>query len=333
MIIHFILEMKEQLETSWESELRKLPHKKTSSRSFQLTKLVVLINKKALKAADMEDCNAVSTPASTIPLSKDADGDPFTAFWDYVMGMLMYLAGNIRPDIAFAVHQCARFTHYPKVSHGVAVKRILRYLKGTTKEQGKIFKPSSQEFQLDCYVDADFGGPVWGVEDAQEPISVKSRTGGYLIMFMNCPLLWVSKLQTQIALSTMEAEYIALSHSMREVIALPRSCKLPYLINLSRHPSFVLMLRPSSMHPFLHLKFMKIIKLVSSSLLRPICLHVVPPKHIVLPYHFFRSSKVKELEIEIVPIGTNNQLAPDQFTTKGLVPAKFVAAMKALMKW
>ena len=53
-------------------------------------------------------------------------------------------------------------------------------------------------------------------------------------------------------------------------------------------------------------------------------------KHIALPYHFFRS-KVKELEIDIVPIGTNNQLA-DQFT-KGLVPAKFVTARKALMKW
>jgi len=300
--------------------------KKTSSRSFQLTQLG-LINK-VLKAADMEDCNTVSTPASTTPLSKDADGDPFTASWDYatIMGMLMYLAGNTRPDIAFAVHQCARFTHCPKASHGVAVKRILRYLKGT-KEQGIIFEPS-QELQLDCYVDADFGG-LWGVEDAQEPISVKSRTG-YLIMFMNCPLLWVSKLQTQIALSTMEAEYIALSHSMREVIALReilkelqatvfnKSIKTPKFRTHAK--TFEASIPTSKVHEDNQacLKFATMPKLSPRT------------KHIALPYHFFRS-KVKELEIDIVPIGTNNQLA-DQFT-KGLVPAKFVTARKALMKW
>jgi hypothetical protein len=60
---------------------------------------------------------------------------------------------------------------------------------------------------------------LWGVEYDQDTTSVKSRTG-FLIMFMNCPLLWVSKLQTQIALSTMEAEYIALSSAMRELIAI-----------------------------------------------------------------------------------------------------------------
>ena len=53
-------------------------------------------------------------------------------------------------------------------------------------------------------------------------------------------------------------------------------------------------------------------------------------KHIAIPYHFF-CSKVQELEIEILPIGTTNQLA-DQFT-KGLVEVKFVTARKALMGW
>ena len=69
------------------------------------------------------------------------------------------------------------------------------------------------KFQVDCYVDTDFAG-LWNVEPGQDPVCVKSRTG-YLIMFMGCTLTWVSKLQTQIALSTMESEYIALSQSMR----------------------------------------------------------------------------------------------------------------------
>lgn len=98
------------------------------------------------------------------------------------------------------MNQCARFTHNPKKTHATAVKRILRYLKGTS-DKGLILKPEI-DYKLNCYVDVDFAG-LYGKEDNQDSISVKS-----------------SKLQTQIALSTMEAEYISLSSSMRELIAL-----------------------------------------------------------------------------------------------------------------
>ena len=128
--------------------------------------------------------------------------------------MLMYLVSNSRPDISFAVHQCAWFTHAPQHSHAIAVKRILRYLQGT-KEKELILEPTS-DLQVDCYVDADFAG-LWNSENDQDPMYVKYCTG-FLIMFMGCPLTWVSKLQTQIALSTMESEYIALSQSIRKLI-------------------------------------------------------------------------------------------------------------------
>ena len=51
--------------------------------------------------------------------------------WSYasVVGMLLYLAKNSRPEIAFALHQCARFTHCTKRSHEKAIKRIFRYLR------------------------------------------------------------------------------------------------------------------------------------------------------------------------------------------------------------
>jgi hypothetical protein len=57
----------------------------------------------------------------------------FDEEWDYasIIGMLMYLSANTQPDIAFAVHQAARFTHNPRASHAAAIKRILRYLKAT----------------------------------------------------------------------------------------------------------------------------------------------------------------------------------------------------------
>jgi hypothetical protein len=113
-----------------------------------------------------------------------------------------------------AVHQAARHTHAPRGSHAVAVKLILRYLKGT-KYKGLYFKPNSTD-QVDCYVDADFAG-LFSVGDGQAPVSVKSRTG-YVIMYSGVPVLWVSKMQTQIALSAMEAGYIALSQSMHNLI-------------------------------------------------------------------------------------------------------------------
>ena len=85
----------------------------------------------------------------------------------------MYLASNARPDIQFAVHQFARFTHNPKESHGEAIKRICRYLAGT-KDKGTTFSPT-KELILDCYVDADFAG-LWSFEGDQDPVCVKSRT-------------------------------------------------------------------------------------------------------------------------------------------------------------
>jgi hypothetical protein len=84
-------------------------------------------------------------------------------------------------------------------------------------DKGYFLRPSTNK-TLDCYVDADFAGN-WTSVTSHDPSSVKSRTG-YIIMFANCPLLWASKLQTEVALCTTEAEYIALSQAMRDLIPL-----------------------------------------------------------------------------------------------------------------
>ena len=90
------------------------------------------------------------------------------------------------------------------------------YLQGT-KENGLVFNPS-KKLVVDCYADADFAG-LWGHEDPQDPICTRSRTG-FVVTFADCPLLWVSKIQTEIALSTLHSEYVALSHSVRALIPL-----------------------------------------------------------------------------------------------------------------
>jgi hypothetical protein len=297
---------------------------KKAEDSFYLTQTGLI--DKVLIATDMQHCNSISTPAGKEAIGSDRDGEPFAEKWKYsaVIGMLLYLSGNTRPDITFAVHQCARFSHMPKQSHAVAVKRILRYLKGT-KDKGMMFRPS-KDFAVDCYVDADFAG-LWGIEYDQDPVCVKSRTG-YLIMFMGCPLVWVSKLQTLIALSMMEAEYIALSTAMRELISIRETLKeiKSLVFDSNDKPTYAMIAKT-----FEPLQTSKVFE-DNESCLKFATLPKMSPrtKHIAIPYHFFRG-KVDELEIRVLPIDTKAQLA-DQLT-KGLRDEEFEAGRKGVMGW
>ena len=70
--------------------------------------------------------------------------------------------------------------------------------------------------KVECFVDADFAG-LWNVEHNDNPVSSKSRTG-FVMFIANCPVIWQSKLQVEMAMSTTEAEVVALSQAMRELI-------------------------------------------------------------------------------------------------------------------
>ena len=136
--------------------------------------------------------------------------------WSYpsIVEMLLYLCSNTRPDICFAMSQVARFTHSPKQSHAIAVKRIVRYFVGTADKGTMISFPTS--FGLTCYPDSDFAFS-YKCDPDDSPTSAKLRSG-YIIKFCQCPLLWKSKLQPSIALSTGEAEYYSLSQAMRALL-------------------------------------------------------------------------------------------------------------------
>jgi len=90
-------------------------------------------------------------------------------------------------------------------------------------DQGLILRPSKDNTSFDCWVDASHASE-WrkhGDEAINDPATAKSRSG-YVLLYASCPIVWASKLQTEIALSSTEAEYIAISSAKREVIPLLR---------------------------------------------------------------------------------------------------------------
>jgi hypothetical protein len=154
-----------------------------------------------------------AAPSSTI-LRRDLSGDPFIEKWDCrsVVGKLNFLEKSTRPEIACAVHQCARFSSNPKQSHANAVKCLCRHLMAT-KDKGLILKADTSK-SFEVHVDCDFAGN-WVQEDAlNDPSTAKSRTG-FIISCGGCPVIWASKLQTEVALSSTESEHVGLSESLR----------------------------------------------------------------------------------------------------------------------
>jgi hypothetical protein len=96
-----------------------------------------------------------AAPSSTI-LCHDLNGDPFNEKWDYrsIVGKLNFLEKSTWPEIAYTVHQCARFSSNPRQSHANAVKYLCRYLMAT-KTKGLILKADSSK-SFEVHVDCDF---------------------------------------------------------------------------------------------------------------------------------------------------------------------------------
>ena len=270
---------------------------------------------RALKATGLQDCNPDKTPASQKPLGTDKSGSEFAEQWSYslIVGMLLYLAANSHPEIAYAVHQCARFTYNPKASHGAAVKRICHYLQGT-KMKGLILEPSKQ-LTVDCFVDADFAGQ-WNVENPEDPVCVKSRMG-YVHLVGNCPVQWVSKLQSEISVSTMEAEYISLSTAMRDLIPLQTLVdEVKDLIGASTLPCRM---------------YSKVFEDNNGTLILASMPRMTPrSKHIAVKYHFFKEH-VRMGWIQLVKVESANQMA--DCSTKGLKKTMFECTRKMLSGW
>ena len=102
----------------------------------------------------------------------------------------------------------------PKIYHELALKRLTRYLKNT-QDHGLVLDTNYDIFKVDAYPDVNFSG-MCGHERHDDPGCAKSRTG-FIITFYDCPVFWISKLQTETALSTTEEKIISLAHCCREL--------------------------------------------------------------------------------------------------------------------
>ena len=264
-----------------------------------------------------DSTSSKQTPAAEI-LGPHKDSAPFNDTFNYrsVIGKIGYLASNTRLEVSLANHQCARFSNDPRTPHGIALKRIGRYLLGT-RDKGMIVRPS-KELTLDCYADADFAG-LFSTSDPDDPKSVKSRSG-FIITLGKIPVAWGGGLQTETALSTMEAEYIALSKALR--ILLPLRIVLDEVstaLNLKHDPH-------SSIRSTIFEDNQACLLLATSD----------PPKltprskSIAVKYHWFREH-LEPGVVEIEPIKSSEQLA-DIFT-KPLPPTPFLYLRKLLLGW
>ena len=238
-----------------------------------------------------------TTPAAAQILNKDLSGKPRKKSWGYrtAVGMLSYLQCNTRPDISMAVHQTARFCINPMLSHEQAITRIGRYLRHT-RTRGIVYKPDKTK-GLECFVDADFAGG-WDMSSPDDASNLMSRTG-FVLKYAGCPIFWCSKLQTEIALSTAEAEYIALSSALREVIPL-------MTMMLEINDIFPLHICPPDFHCTVWEDNQSCIAMATSQKISP------RTKHIALKYHHFRSY-VMNKKVRINYVHTESQEA-DIFT-------------------
>jgi hypothetical protein len=168
-----------------------------------------------LEAYGMADCRPVSTPADphvqlTSDMSPKSDeerramaGVPYRN----AVGSLMYVMVGTRPDIAAAVSAVSRYMSDPGPQHWTAVKRILRYLRGTA-DWALCLGGTDRGVQLSGYCDADWAG------DLDE----RRSTPGYTFSLGRGSISWASKKQPTVALSSTEAEYMAASNAAREAV-------------------------------------------------------------------------------------------------------------------
>ena len=175
-----------------------------------------------LKRFGMEESNSAETPfdVATKLMKKGsietASDDVDKQLYQSAVGSLLYLSTRTRPDISFAVGMCARFSAEPITQHWTAVKRILRYLKGTAN-LGLRYEQTDNE--LLGYSDADWAGDL----------NDRKSTSGYTFILSGAAISWKSRKQSCVALSTAEAEYMALASAAQEAIWMSRLiCELMY---------------------------------------------------------------------------------------------------------
>ncbi|XP_055524760.1 uncharacterized protein LOC129718223 [Wyeomyia smithii] len=160
----------------------------------------------------MQNAHSARTPMDPGYTTANDNSEMFTdtTLYRSLIGALLYLAVNARPDLSVSVGLLGRKVSEPNTSDWSAAKRILRYL-NSTKDYKLTFGPRDG-WNLVGYSDSDWAG------DRQ----TRRSTTGVVFFFGGGPLLWMSKGQDSVALSSLEAEYNALTVACQEAVWLRR---------------------------------------------------------------------------------------------------------------
>lgn len=253
---------------------------------------------KMLEDAGMHDSKPVRTPMSPgLQLPKLDSPSINLSTYQSLVGSLMWLACGTRPDIAYATCYLARFLNAPGPEHLAAVKRVLRYVRGTS-DLKLCFHSDSSDPLIRCYVDAD-----WASDN-----NTRKSTSGIVCLLYGTPVYWSSRKQKIVTLSSTESEYVAASSATQELIwyrqllielGIPLNSSIPLLVDNQ-----------------------SAIALASSHKTN------ARTKHIDVRYHFIRE-KVEDGTIALEYVPTDEQLADVMTKSLGLVKhADFVKSLQ-----
>ena len=171
-----------------------------------------------LKRFGMFDCNPAPTPFHTGTSLEKPSEEEHTKFsqqnfpYRQAVGSLLYLAQTTRPDLCWSVSKLSQFLDKPGITHVTAIKHVLRYLKGT-KSYCLMYKPS--DGKLSAFSDSDWAGDLVD----------RRSTSGYVCTLGSAPISWKTRKQQTVALSSCEAEFIAITESIKELLYLQLLCK------------------------------------------------------------------------------------------------------------
>ncbi|KAE8730652.1 putative galacturonosyltransferase 6 [Hibiscus syriacus] len=267
-------------------------HRDRSNRKIWLSQKNYL--KKILSRFSMQDCKPISTPlpinfklsSSMSPSSEEERMEMSRVPYASAVGSLMFAMICTRPDIAQAVGVVSRYMANPGKEHWNTVKRILRYIKGTSNVA---LCYGGSNLLINGYVDSDYAGDL----------DKSKSTTGYVFKVAGGAVSWVSKLQSVVATSTTEAEYVAATQASKEAIWLKM-----LLEELGHNQEYVSLFCDSQ--SALHLA-------------RNPAFHS-RTKHIRVQYHFIRE-KVEEGTVDMQKIHTKDNIA--DFMTKAINADKF----------
>lgn len=251
-----------------------------------------------LERFNMKDCKSISTPLdanSKLEARKETSDEDMNFPYQSLIGSLMYLAIFTRPDIAYPVNALSQFNSNFSTQHVTAGKRILRYLKGTLDLGLKFVKTNER---LEGFADADWASDV----------NDRRSYTGYLFKMSGTAVCWEAKKQRTVALSSTEAEYVAISKCSREAV---------YLRALLIELSFMKADSPIVIYN----DNQSAAKLVDNPIMHQ------TTKHIDTRYHFVREA-AEDGKIEIHYMKTDEM--PADILTKGLFKPKHQLFLKKM---